>query len=85
MEIKKKLIECVVSDNKRYLEGTISVIVERRYRHPVYGKIVNSKKKYLVKNPDKSFLEIGAKVNIVSCAPVSKKITHQIVGVLNVK
>lgn len=70
---KKKLIEASVSSNKKYFEGTLTVSVKRTFRHPIYGKTINASKKYIVEHPKKTELEIGSKVWICSCAPISKR------------
>jgi small subunit ribosomal protein S17 len=78
---KKKLIEAFVSSNKKFAEGTITVIVKRRFRHPIYGKIMNAEKKQIVDFEKKEFLEIGTKVLITSCRPLSKRKKFKIVEV----
>lgn len=52
-------------------DSTVSVIVERRFRHPLYQKIVKKTKKYAAHNPDNKFRE-GDVVKIVECKPISK-------------
>jgi len=79
---KINLVEAFVSCNKRYFEGTISVIVKRRFKHPVYGKIINKVKKQIVDYHKKEKLEIGTKVFITSCAPISKRKKFRIVKVM---
>ena len=79
----KKLIEAFVSSNKKYAEGTITVVVKRSFKHPVYGKIMKAKKKYIVDYHKKEFLEIDTKVLIVSCQPISKRKQFRIVEVFH--
>ena len=43
--LKRTLMGKVVSDK---MDKTVSVLVERRVKHPLYGKIVRRSKKYLV-------------------------------------
>ena len=43
--LKRTLIGKVVSDK---MDKTASVLVERRMKHPIYGKVVRRTKKYLV-------------------------------------
>ena len=58
----------VVSDKN---EQTITVLVERRFKHPVLHKIVRSSKKYRAHDADNQF-KVGDNVRIVECAPISK-------------
>ncbi|HUV72555.1 MAG TPA: 30S ribosomal protein S17 [Clostridia bacterium] len=59
------------------------VLIERRFRHPVYGKIVTKKKKIHVLN------EIGAKtgqeVKIIETRPTSKTISFKITEIIGEK
>ena len=50
---------------------TISVQVERTYRHPKYGKFVRSHKKY-VAHDEKEEAQPGDRVEIVATRPMSK-------------
>ncbi|MCR8726559.1 30S ribosomal protein S17 [Frigidibacter sp. ROC022] len=65
---------------KRILQGTVTgdqnnqtvtVAVERRYKHPLLHKTVRATKKYRAHDETNSF-KIGDKVRIEECAPVSK-------------
>ena len=58
----------VVSDKN---EQTITVLAERRFKHPVLHKIVRSSKKYRAHDADNQF-KVGDNVRIVECAPISK-------------
>ena len=51
---------------------TISVLVERKVKHPVLGKFISKSKKYQVHNESGSF-NIGDKVKIRECRPISKR------------
>ena len=51
---------------------TISVLVSTRKPHPLYKKVMNSSKKYLVHDP-KEVASVGDKVKIVLCRPISAK------------
>lgn len=50
---------------------TISVRVERRFRDPLYKKIVKRSTKYAVHDPEGVYKE-GDKVKIIECKPLSK-------------
>ena len=65
---------------KRILNGTVSsdanaqtvtVMVERRYKHPLLHKTIRSTKKYRAHDENNTF-KVGDKVRIQECAPKSK-------------
>ena len=58
----------VVSDKN---EQTVTVLAERRFKHPVLHKIVRSSKKYRAHDADNQF-KVGDTVRIIECAPISK-------------
>lgn len=51
---------------------TVVVKVERKLRHPLYGKVISSSKKYYAHDEDAASLNIGDRVTIVECRPISK-------------
>lgn len=65
---KRILQGTVVSDRG---EKTVVVRVERRYKHPLYKKILRTSKKYSAHDPDNRF-KIGDAVRIQECRPISK-------------
>ena len=66
----KKILNGIVVSDKA--EKTISVVVERKYQHPLLKKIIKSKKKYSA-HDEKNEYKIGDKVSIVECKPYSKR------------
>jgi small subunit ribosomal protein S17 len=52
-------------------EKTVTVKVDRDYRHPLYGKVVRTSKSYLVH--DEMGCRQGDKVLIVESRPISKR------------
>lgn len=65
---------------RRVLEGnvvgaqndkTITVLVERRFMHPVYKKYVKSTSKYRAHDELNTYKE-GDRVSIIECRPISK-------------
>lgn len=58
-----------VTSNK--MEQTATVQVERRIKHPIYGKYMRRSKKYHV-HDENNELNIGDTVQIKECRPVSK-------------
>ena len=67
--MKKTLQGRVVSDKA---DKTVTVLVERRFKHPLYGKVVTTTKKYLAHDETNTFDE-GDIVEIVSSRPISKR------------
>ena len=65
---KKILTGIVVSDKP---DKTITVVVERKYQHPVLKKVVKVKKKYHAHDENNKFKN-GDKVSIIECKPFSK-------------
>jgi len=53
------------------MQQSATVLVERKVKHPVYGKYVRKSKKYHV-HDDKNELNIGDVVQIKECRPMSK-------------
>jgi small subunit ribosomal protein S17 len=72
---KRVLTGTVVSDKG---DKTIVVSVERRVKHPLYGKIIKRSKKYHAHDADNAF-HVGEIVRIEECAPVSKLKTWAVV------
>ena len=66
--IKRTLIGRVVSDK---MEKTVTVLVERKVKHPMYGKVMVRSKKYHAHNEGNS-ARAGDLVQIVETRPVSR-------------
>ena len=65
---KRVLIGTIVSDKA---DKTVTVRVDRRVKHPLYGKIIRRSKKYHAHDADNAF-RIGEQVRIEECKPISK-------------
>ena len=65
---KRVLSGTVVSDKG---DKTVVVRVERRVKHPLYGKIIKQSKKYHAHDEANAF-KVGEQVRIEECAPISK-------------
>ncbi len=61
--------EGVVVSSK--MAKTVVVRVERTFRHPTYGKVVKSAKKYYAHHEGQP-LPVGVKVKIIETRPLSK-------------
>lgn len=66
----KKTLQGVVTSDRA--DKTITVSVERRFKHPLYGKVVRTSKKYLAHDQDNEY-GIGDVVEIISSRPISKR------------
>ena len=71
---KKILTGVVVSDKP---DKSITVIVERKYQHPVFKKVMKGKKKYNVHDENNKFKN-GDKVSIIESKPFSKNKKFQV-------
>ena len=65
----KRILQGVVTSDKN--DQTVTVLVERRFTHPVLKKTVRKTKKYRAHDADNRF-RIGDTVRIRECAPISK-------------
>ena len=73
---KKVLHGIVVSDKEN---KTIKVLVERKYQHPLFKKVLKSKKKYSAHDENNKFKD-GDKVSIRECKPYSKSKKFEVIG-----
>jgi small subunit ribosomal protein S17 len=65
----KRILSGVVTSNQN--EQTITVSVERRFKHPLLQKTVRKSKKYRAHDAQNAF-NVGDLVRIQECAPKSK-------------
>jgi small subunit ribosomal protein S17 len=71
---KKILTGVVVSDKPN---KTITVMVERKFSHPVLKKVIKVKKKYNAHDENNTF-KTGDKVSIIESKPFSKNKKFQV-------
>ena len=71
---KKILSGIVVSDKPN---KTITVLVERKYSHPLLKKVVKVRKKYNAHDENNKY-KTGDKVSIIESKPVSKNKKFQV-------
>ena len=71
---KKILTGVVVSDKPN---KTITVLVERKYSHPLLKKVIKVRKKYNVHDENNKF-KTGDKVSIIESKPFSKNKKFQV-------
>ena len=71
---KKILSGVVVSDKPN---NTVTVMVERKYSHPLLKKVVKVRKKYNAHDENNKF-KTGDKVSIIESKPFSKNKKFQV-------
>jgi small subunit ribosomal protein S17 len=69
MSVKSELTGTVVSDR---MEKTVTVAVERKVRHEVYGKSQKRTSKFLAHNENNE-AKLGDTVNIAESRPMSRR------------
>lgn len=67
-KVKRTLSGRVTSDK---MDKTVTVLVERRIKHPLYGKFITRSKKYHAHDDNNQF-SMGDMVLIEECRPLSK-------------
>ena len=65
---KRQLVGRVVSDR---MQKTVTVLVERRVKHPLYGKIITRSSRYHAHDEDKACKE-GDLVLFEECRPIAR-------------
>lgn len=75
---KRTLIGRVVSDK---MDKTVTVLVERRVKHPMYGKVITTSKKYHAHNENNE-AKSGDKVEIQETRPISRTKAWTVVKLL---
>jgi small subunit ribosomal protein S17 len=75
----QRTLRGVVTSNK--MEKSATVTIERRVKHPLYGKIVKRSTKLSV-HDEANECEVGDTVLIEQCAPVSKTKSWKLVKVV---
>ncbi len=76
---KLRTISGRVVSNK--MDKTITVLVERVVKHPVYGKYIKRSTKMMA-HDENNICQEGDLVSIASCRPLSKHKTFMLVQVL---
>ncbi len=71
----KKILNGIVVSDKA--DKTITVVVERKYAHPLLKKVIKVKKKYSAHDENNKFKK-GDKVSIIESKPFSKNKKFQV-------
>ena len=69
----------IVSSDK--MDKTITVVVDRQLKHPMYGKFISRSKKFTA-HDEENQCGIGDKVTIMETRPLSKKKRWRLVEIL---
>ncbi|MXO90637.1 30S ribosomal protein S17 [Pontixanthobacter aquaemixtae] len=72
----KRILTGTVTSDKT--DKTVTVLVERKVKHPLYGKIMRRSKKYHAHDEDNSF-KMGDTVRIEETKPISKTKTWKVI------
>jgi small subunit ribosomal protein S17 len=73
----KRILQGTVTSDKN--EQTVTVLVERRFTHPMMKKTVRKSKKYRAHDEANQF-KVGDVVRIQECAPISKTKRWEVVA-----
>jgi small subunit ribosomal protein S17 len=76
--LRKTRIGIITSDK---MEKTVTVAVERRVKHPLYGKFMKKTKKYHA-HDEENTARIGDRVRIMETRPLSKSKRWRLVEVI---
>ena len=69
----------IVTSNK--MQNSIVVLVERKVKHPMYGKFINRSVKFMAHDQENA-CTIGDKVKIMETRPMSKNKRWRLVEIL---
>jgi small subunit ribosomal protein S17 len=75
----RKQREGIVFSNK--MEKTISVVIERKVKHPIYGKYMIRSTKILA-HDEKNECNIGDKVRVMETKPLSKNKRWRLINLI---
>ncbi len=71
----KRILQGVIVSDKA--DKTVSVLVSRRIKHPLYRKTMTRTKKYAAHDAENKF-KTGQEVRIIECKPISKSKTWEV-------
>jgi small subunit ribosomal protein S17 len=73
----RRVLQGVVTSDK--MDKTVTVLVERRFMHPVYKKIIVRSKAYLA-HDESDRIKVGERVKIRECRPLSRRKRWEVVA-----
>jgi len=77
-KLRKQRVGVVTSTK---MDKTITVLIERKIKHPIYGKFMNKSKKFTA-HDEKNECNEGDTVKIMETRPLSKKKRWRLVEIL---
>ena len=77
-KVQRTLVGRVVSDK---MDKTVSVAIERKIKHPVYGKFIRLTSKVLAHDAANE-CKTGDRVAISECRPISKNKSWSVVNIV---
>ena len=75
--VRRPIVGKVISSK---MDKTISVLIERLIKHPIYGKYIRRSTKVMAHDPENIYNE-GDSVSISPCKPISKNKSWRVVQV----
>jgi small subunit ribosomal protein S17 len=78
VEVTRTVTGRVVSNN---MDKTVTVLIERKVKHPIYGKYIRRSSKLHVHDEQNACQE-GDMVTIEQCRPLSKTKSWRLVGII---
>jgi small subunit ribosomal protein S17 len=75
---RKERVGKVVSNK---MVKSITVLVETKYKHPIYGKFLSKSKKFMAHDENQE-ANIGDTVRIMECRPLSKNKRWRLVSII---
>ena len=75
---RKERVGVVVSNK---MEKSIAVAINRKFKHPIYGKFITKTKKYIA-HDEENTCNIGDTVKIMETRPLSKRKTWRLVEII---
>jgi small subunit ribosomal protein S17 len=76
--LRKERIGVVVSNK---MQKSITILVNRRVKHPIYGKFINKSKKIMA-HDEENTCNIGDTVRIMESRPLSKRKSWRLVEII---
>tara|TARA_B100002019_G_scaffold265879_1_gene255746 strand:- start:502 stop:750 length:249 start_codon:yes stop_codon:yes gene_type:complete len=73
----KRILEGDIVSDK--MDKTVTVLIERRFMHPMYKKYVRRTDKYKAHDENNEF-KVGDRVQIQECRPISKDKTWTVIN-----
>ncbi|MEQ8506659.1 MAG: 30S ribosomal protein S17 [Rhodospirillales bacterium] len=73
----KRILQGVVVSDK--MDKTVTVQVERRFKHPLYKKFIKRTKKYAA-HDEANACKVGDQVQIQECRPISRRKSWEVVS-----